>query len=196
MNIESHSFGTFVPPNAETLVIGTFPTHRRNRDFEFSYPNSSNSFWKIIEAIFPYTFINDKGNDAVDERKKIASINKFALTDMLSKAIREEDNSGDEQLIPIEQMDIFQILKDNPSIKRIILTSRSRKINAPGLFEKYILERKVQFFKSVSERIIIGSLEFENRNIKVFVPYSPSPRVIRRFGFESVKQMFQNSFQG
>lgn len=32
--IESHAFGTFNPPGAEAIIIGTFPTLEWNRKFE------------------------------------------------------------------------------------------------------------------------------------------------------------------
>jgi hypoxanthine-DNA glycosylase len=186
MNIENHSFGNYIPENAEILFIGTFPTHSRNRDFEFFYPNSNNIFWKIISQLLNHDFQYRLGDDAVNERKQIASKNRLAFTDMLAKAIREKDNSGDEQLIKIELTNVLAILKSCPTIHRIILTSRSGNINALKLFQEHLTKEA---------NIVKGVFEYQQRKIKVFVPYSPSPRVERQYGFNTIKDMYQKCFE-
>lgn len=145
MNIEHHAFGNFIPANAETLILGTFPTHRRNWEFEFFYPNRNNIFWRLIGELFNHTFQFNSGHEAVEERKCFITSHRIALSDMLAKAIREKDNSGDEQLIKVELMDVLTILRETPSINRIILTSRSGKINALQLFKQHLVENNLAF---------------------------------------------------
>jgi hypoxanthine-DNA glycosylase len=195
VNIEAHAFGSYIPPDAETLIIGTFPTHKRNWEFEFFYPNRNNVFWKIISNLFDYTFHYHSGLEAAEERKLIATSNKIALTDMLAKAIRERDNSGDEQLIKVELMDILAILKSTPSIRRIILTSRSGKINALQLFKQHLSENKLALYESKERNLISGYFEFDKRKVQVFVPYSPSPRVERQHGFDLISTMYRQCFK-
>lgn len=195
VNIEPHAFGNYVPVGAETLVIGTFPTHKRNWKFEFFYPNSSNIFWRLVGDLFNHTFIHNSGEEAVHERKAVAALYKFALTDMLAKAIRQKDNSGDDQLVKIELMDIFGIINQCPTIHRLILTSRSGKINALGLFEEYLKSKGISFYQGKIGNLIVGFFEFNQRRINVFVPYSPSPRVERQHGYELIKEMYQKCFE-
>jgi hypoxanthine-DNA glycosylase len=189
VEIEKHAFGSYIPLKAETLIIGTFPTHKRNWDFEFFYANRSNAFWRIIADLFDHTFTYLEGSDAVEERKAFVMKNKIAMTDMLAKAIREKSNSGDNQLKKIELMDIFSILNQCPLVQRIILTSRSGKINALNLFQQYLNEQNIPFFQRKVEKLVIGFFEFNQRKINVFVPYSPSPRVERQHGFNLIKEM-------
>lgn len=195
MIIETHAFGNYVPSGAETLIVGTFPTHERNREFDFYYPNKNNVFWRIIGDLFDYTFKHKKGADAAEERKVIASAEKIALTDMLAKAIRTKNNSGDNQLVKVEITDILSIIQQCPTIRRVILTSRSGKLNALNLFREYLKERNITFYKERMENIIVGFFEHEQKKVNVFVPYSPSPRVERQYGFELIRGMYQKCFE-
>lgn len=194
--IEPHAFGTFSHPEAEILIIGTFPTHKRNWAFEFFYPNSQNVFWEVIGSVFNYTFQNHKDESAVEERKAFAKLHKIALTDMLAKAIREKDSSGDDQLIPVELMDILSILKTNTSIHRLILTSRSGKNSALNLLRCHLIENKISFFESKNENMLYGRFDSFGKQYNVIVPYSPSPRVIRRFGTSVLKEMYIKALIG
>lgn len=133
--------------------------------------------------------------EAVEERQRVVTANKIALTDMLAKAIREKDNSGDEQLIKIKLTDVLSILKSTSSISRIILTSRSGKINALKLFKEHLSENKLSLIESKVGNLIRGYFEFDERKIEVFVPYSPSPRVERQHGFELISGMYQQCFE-
>ena len=187
---EPHAFGTFANKNAEVLIIGTFPSHARNRSFDFYYPNKNNAFWKIIETVYVYRFQNNVGSAAVDERKLFATERKIALTDMMAAAIREKNGSGDDQLSSTELTDINAILESCKAINRIVLTSRSGKINALLLFKKYLESNKIPFFYNDAESVGKGFFDFAGRKISVFVPYSPSPRVVRKFGLDAITDMY------
>jgi len=189
--IESHAFGTYAPPGAEILIIGTFPTHKRNREFEFFYPNKQNVFWEIVADIYNYNFQHPKDSKAVEERKAFAKQHKIALTDMLAQAIREKDKSGDDQLIPVELMDILAILKANKAVRRIVLTSRSGKNSALSLFKCHLINNRIAFFESEQDKIIFGHFESFGINYEVIVPYSPSPRVKRTYGIDYLIEMYR-----
>lgn len=191
--IESHAFGTYATPAAETLIIGTFPTHLRNREFEFFYPNKQNVLWKLLETIYQYKFQFNKGENAVIERKEFASKQKIALTDMLAKAIRSTGKSSDNELIPVEIMDILSILKTYPSIHQIILTSRAGKNSALSLFKCHLVLNNIPFVESEQNKLIIGQFQYSGKEYKVKVPYSPSPRVERQFGFEVLLEMYREA---
>ena len=190
---ESHAFGTFVTTNAEVLIVGTFPTHERNRAFNFFYPNKSNAFWQIMGTIYNYTFENNEGIEAENERKEFVAKRRIGLTDMLAKAIRKKKGSGDEQLAPIELTSILSILEEFPTIKRIVLTSRSGEINALSLFKQHLMTNKIPFFYTNDTKIGKGFFEYSENKINVFVPYSPSPRVLRRFGLAVLADMYKVS---
>lgn len=191
--IEPHAFGTYAPPGAEILIIGTFPTHKRNWAFEFFYPNPQNVFWEILGRVYGYSFQFSADKEAVDERKEFAKLHKIALTDMIAKAIRDEDASGDDQLIPVEIMDILCILKDNTAIRRIVLTSRSGKNGALSLFKCHLIANKIAFSSSELNNFIVGNFVRFNKKYEVIVPYSPSPRVKKRFGINLLIDMYRSA---
>lgn len=193
---EPHAFGTFVPPGAEILIIGTFPTHKRNWAFEFFYPNKLNLFWELLSNTYNYQFKFLKGENAVTERKAFAANHKIALTDMLAKAIRVNHGSSDNQLIPVELMNIMSILEANPSIRRIILTSRSGKNSALILFKSYLIANNIAFFESKRDQFIVGHFEMFKKTYEVLVPYSPSPQVYRSQGKEILTEMYKTALLG
>lgn len=194
--IEQHAFGTYSNPDAEILIIGTFPTHKRNWAFEFFYPNTQNVFWEVIGSVFNYTFQNHKDESAVEERKAFAKIHKIALTDMLAKAIRVKDSSSDVQLIPVELMDILSILEVNTSIDRLVLTSRTGNNSALNLLRCHLTAHNISFFESKKANMVLGHFDSFGKQYDVIVPYSPSPRVIRRFGVSLLTEMYKNALKG
>ena len=86
---------------------------------------------------------NFSGNEAVAERKEILVQLAVAVTDMGHKILRIEESSRDEKLIPVEYMDIFQILDENPGINKIIFTSSSGKVSASKWFSEYLKGKNI-----------------------------------------------------
>jgi len=131
--------GGFLPANAETLIIGTFPPTKRTQqeiDEYFFYSSPLNQFWNRIDNIF----INDKSYSPLkqtkhrnadlsklenNERIKTFCINKkLGFLDFFCKIERKKLNSvADEDLINneniIENNYLFNYLDNNSTIKRI-----------------------------------------------------------------------------
>lgn len=190
--IEVHPFETFVPSNAEFLIIGTFPTHRNNWKFNFFYSEKDNSFWNIIEKVFNHSFQHNEGLRAVEERKKLLDSKAIGITDMHQKCYRKNNYSTDENLFPIILKDIFLILDEHKSINRIILTSRTDVFGALGLFKTYFLQKglKLEQPKQLRNKLLEGSFIYEKRNIEILVPYSPSPRLIEK-GTTTIQELVE-----
>ncbi len=47
-NIERHPLQPFLPPNAQILVLGSFPPPKERWCMNFFYPNPQNDMWRII----------------------------------------------------------------------------------------------------------------------------------------------------
>ena len=194
--IESHPFETFVKPDTKFLVVGTFPTYKNNykSTFNYFYGGEKNSFWKIIEKVFNHPFKHDKGNKAIEERQQFLLEKKIGITDMHQKCYRKNNLSGDEFLFPIILQDIFALLNKNGSIDRLILTSRTEAIGALGLLKTYFLQKdlELQELERRTDNILEGSFIHKERNIDVFVPYSPSSRVFEtgKITFDDVVKMY------
>jgi G:T/U-mismatch repair DNA glycosylase len=180
--IEEHPFETFVPENAKFLIIGTFPTHSNNHRFNFFYSGKDNLFWSIIEQVFRHTFQHDTGNKAAEERKAFLKSEGIGITDMHEKCYRKNGYSTDENLFPIILKDIFAILDEHTSLKRIILTSRTEVFGALGLLKTYFLQKGLELEQPEkrTDKVLEGGFIYHERAIEVLVPYSPSPRLIEK----------------
>ena len=120
---EIHPWKWFAPKDSNILIVGTFPTARRNWSFDFFYPNKSNLFWAIMAKIGANELQHYSGLEAVEERKGILTSLNLAITDMGFEVVRQDNSSLDEKLNAVQYMDIFNILKENPSINKILFTS-------------------------------------------------------------------------
>ena len=51
-NIERHPLRPFLPPNAQLLMLGSFPPPKERWCMDFFYPNPQNDMWRIMGQIF------------------------------------------------------------------------------------------------------------------------------------------------
>jgi hypoxanthine-DNA glycosylase len=192
--LESHPFNHFIFQGATTLIVGTFPPIKENRDFKFYYPNNTgNRFWVIMGYIFNYKFQYWKGAAAVKERKHLFEKNHIALTDMIETCTRIKNNSSDKNLSEIKFRNVYRLLKKYPTIQKIILTSRtygdsnqihkkhlnkSRNNSALELFNEHLRDNKIiiQNLHKEDTGLIKGKFKLNNKIIKIFVPYTPVAR--------------------
>ncbi|MDR3275282.1 MAG: hypothetical protein LBS81_04870 [Endomicrobium sp.] len=209
---EIHPFAHFVPQGATILVVGTFPPVVQSRDFKFYYPNNTgNRFWAIIEYVFNYKFQNWKGDAAVEERKSLLKKKHIAITDMIEKCMRTENNSSDKNLAEIEFRNIYKLLKDYYTIQKIILTSRtygdseqihkkhlskSRNNSALELLNEHLREHGIiiRNLHKGENGLIKGEFKLAtNRIIKIFVPYTP---VTKWYNIQRnrINDMYRESF--
>jgi G:T/U-mismatch repair DNA glycosylase len=180
--IEDHPFGNYIPQGSKYLIVGTFPTHRRNFAFDFFYSGGDNVLWGMLGKVFGYSFEHAKGEEAVAERKQFLEKKGIGMTDMLEKCYRKNNFSTDENLFPIKLMNIFSLLDKHETINRLILTSRGDVIGALGLLKTYFLQNNLILDepKKRSDRIVEGNFAHRGREIDILVPYSPSPRVTEK----------------
>jgi G:T/U-mismatch repair DNA glycosylase len=190
--IEFHPWKWFVPDKSKTLVIGTFPTAKRNWKYNFFYPNTSNLFWRVMAEVADTKLQHFLGEESVIERKKILEKIFVAVTDMGNKVIRNEDSSLDEKLIPLEYMNIFKILEENPGINKILLTSSSGKVNASKWFSQFLISKNVIHKIPKGKKPIKSEISFKGKTISLVVAYSTSPRAANRISFEKLVEMYKN----
>lgn len=171
----------YIPDNADKLILGTFPTKKDNRDFEFFYPNKNNKFWKVLARIADRKLTDFENNDAgkllaIKERKQILDKLKLAITDIGARVLRQNNSSLDSNLFPIEFTDVFSIIKDHPKIKTIILTSSSNGNSVLSWFSLYcsINNIKLQVDKKKKSFPITTEIKVDNKTIKIVIVYSTS----------------------
>ena len=47
-----HPFGSFVPPKAKYLLLGSFTGKIEDRSYDWFYTNKRNQFWRILRAVY------------------------------------------------------------------------------------------------------------------------------------------------
>ena len=154
--IETHPFGSFVPPDAKFLMLGSFTTKeafddQKKEAYTWFYANGGrNQFWPILEEVYEV-----KLQTRADMQQLFTGL-KMALAEVIYQCERRMNSNLDINLINIVYAidDITQILEQNRIIK-IFFTSR------------YVETKFRQIFKNVIN--IHPTIEL------VILP-SPSPR--------------------
>lgn len=170
----------YIPAEADKIILGTFPTYKKNRQFEFFYPNLSNRFWNVLSSIAGITLSGfEKGDEwkrkAVEERHRILDKLNLAITDIGAKVYRQGNSSLDSMLFPIEFSDIFQILDNHPTINTIILTSSSSGNSVLSWFSTYCGINGVNLeFEDKKKIPRETEIVVSDRRVKVKIVYSPS----------------------
>jgi G:T/U-mismatch repair DNA glycosylase len=135
---ESHPWPPFIPPGANKLILGTFPTAVRNRKgCEFYYPNPNNDFWKVIFKVAGRELKDFIDHDPVIIRKQVLTELKLGIADMGKRILRHRDSSSDGSIFPIQFTDVFLLLEQQPDIQKVIITSSSGTNNVLSWFEHY-----------------------------------------------------------
>jgi hypoxanthine-DNA glycosylase len=123
MHIELHPFKPFVPKNATTLILGSFPGKEHTQGNTSSecwfYGAKRNRFWDIISQVYETTI------ESKLEKQQLFTKQGIAITDILLKIQRKNDSNLDDNLEIIEFNDlaIKEILTSN-KISSIFFTSR------------------------------------------------------------------------
>jgi G:T/U-mismatch repair DNA glycosylase len=178
-SIESHPFGLlYIPDNAATLFVGSFPTTKKNHAMDFFYPNPTNRFWELLNRLYsngnPALLKPTKENKKLNpnfnfrkEREFFCNKHHIGLTVIISRAFRMDDSSDDEQLYVAEYNDIFEILKSHQKINKILLTGKGGS-SVHYHFYQYLVMNKIKFTYDLIDEIFISKLLVKNRKIKVY----------------------------
>jgi len=168
-------FETYVPENADKLILGTFPTKENLRKYKFFYPNTSNKFWRILSGLIGHQLAFFEGDEAVAERHKILEKLHLAISDMGHIVYRQNESSLDANIFPYEFTNIFQIIDDHPAIKTIIITSSSKGSSVLSWFAAYCQLNQVIIEKPQGALVPWEThIKFNNKTVKVIVVYSTS----------------------
>ena len=109
-----YSFPPVVDSASEILVLGTMPGPESLRTGQY-YTSAHNSFWKIIAHVFN----NGKSFTNYDEKLACLREHHIALWDVYQSCNRV--GASDSSITNMVPNDIEGLLKDYPSIKKIIL---------------------------------------------------------------------------
>lgn len=155
--VENHPLKPFVLPNAQVLMLGSFPPKQIRWCMDFYYPNLQNDMWRIFGQIFFENkdfFLNDEKK--FDKNRIITFLTKkgIALSDTAHSVRRLKDNASDKFLEVVEPQDINALLQQMPQCRAIVTTGQKATETLSALFS--------------SEIPIIGSsteVEYQGRKI-------------------------------
>jgi len=170
----------FIPTKASKLIIGTFPTAKSNRSFEFFYPNKENPFWVVLAKIAKINLVPHDKKEAVSNRKEILTKLNLGITDMGYKVLRHNNSSLDNNIFPVEFMNIFEILDMNPTIKKLILTSSTGENSVEGWFKCYCNLNGVYYKKQRGSNPKQGIIKHKERLIEIVIVHSTSKSARRK----------------
>jgi G:T/U-mismatch repair DNA glycosylase len=141
---ERHPDWYYPVPGMRALILGTFPPHKTKRHYEFYYPNSQNRFWKVMAEIAKTKLSQNKGPQAVKERKRLMRRLKVGVQNIGKTILRDDKSSADKDIEITEFQDILGIINANDSLQAILLTGYSDKTSTYGEFVKYLAEKKIR----------------------------------------------------
>ena len=134
-DIERHPLQPFLPPDAQILMLGSFPPPKERWCMDFFYPNPQNDMWRIIGLAFfgdkthfegPSDEVpSTKGGKSVFNREEIVAFCEakgIAIFDTAQAVIRLQGNAADEHLEIVEQTDIAALLLQIPSCHNLCCT--------------------------------------------------------------------------
>jgi G:T/U-mismatch repair DNA glycosylase len=189
---EDHPDWYYPVEGMRTLILGTFPPHINKRKYEFYYPNSQNRFWRVMAEIAKTKLSQNKGPQAVEERKRLMAQLKVGVQNMGKTILRDGKSSADQDIEITEFQDIRGIINKNDSLQAILLTGYSGKTSTYGEFVKYLTKNQVEH--SQPEKVRAGSeftAQFE-RPITCFIGNSTSTRA-GRVSYESLLKQFKSA---
>lgn len=120
--IEIHPFEPFVPENASSLIIGSFPgieqvLNKHNLE-EWFYSAADNLFWTILSKAFEIEL------KTRTQKENFLTARGIAITDIFKKVRRKEKSNLDKFLTDLEYHKEIRSIIKRFGIKKLFFTSK------------------------------------------------------------------------
>ncbi len=190
---EDHPDWYYPVQGMRALILGTFPPHIRKRHYEFYYPNSQNRFWKVMAEIANTKLSQNKGQQAVEERKRLMTQLKVGVQNIGKTILRDGVSSADNDIQITEFQDIRGIINENDSLQAILLTGYSGKKSTYGEFVKYLKENQVRHSQPEEVRAGYEFTAHFKRPITCIIGNSTSMAAAGGVSFGSLLKQFKSA---
>jgi len=162
---EKHPLEPFLPPNAQLLMLGSFPPQKKRWSMDFYYPNFNNDMWRIMGMVFygDKNYFLSENNKAFCRETIIQFLTekRIALFDTATVIRRLSDNASDKFLEIVEPTNLQALLDRIPDCKTIVTTGQKAtdilmeqfQINEPkiGEFTEFTCHnRQMRFYRMPS----------------------------------------------
>lgn len=125
---ERHPYGEFIPKNADSMIIGSFPIGKfsnpkrrheiKDHELDFFFGGEKNLLWKFLGNVFSMP-VKTPG-----QVKKLLRIHKLGIGDVIRSCKRKKGGASDTDLYDIEWNDeLIEVIRQN-KIKTLYFTSK------------------------------------------------------------------------
>ncbi len=154
--LETHPYGSFVPPKAKFLLLGSF-TGKPEEGYDWFYTTKRNQLWPIVEKVYGLKL------DTKKSKQQLFSKLKLAITDIIYQCERQKGTNLDTNLINI----VYNI----PAIKEILKKNKIEKI----YFSSRYVEKK---FKNLFKFVTIDLVTLPSPSSR-YAAMSKSEKIVR-----------------
>ena len=180
-------------PEMNTLILGSFPPHKNQWDYDFYYPNAQNRFWNILADIdgFKLKYFKGLKPEAVEERHQIMKNLKCGVQNIGKTIEREGESALDTKIKITEYQDIISLVQAHSELIQILLPGYSAPYSTAKGFVKYLRENNVPIIGKVIYKC--GEhfqIMVSDRMIDCYIIYSTSTAVRKKY--EVVKLKFES----
>jgi len=151
--VETHPHVAFCPPDAITLIVGSFPCFNGVDYGDWFYSGSGrNEFWRLLSDAFGLP----AGN--LEQKKNLAVKHKIALSDVAYRIMRTKNNCSDSNLLILEynKAGIESCLL--PSVSKVFFTGRFVERKFQKMFPELVISSEVLLSPSPAANRYVGSL--------------------------------------
>jgi hypoxanthine-DNA glycosylase len=127
--VDHTSIPPFINKDANTLILGSLPSVA-SRKYGFFYAHPQNRFFKILAYVF-----NEEEPKSIEHRKEFLLKHNIALYDVIFAC--DIYGSSDATIENVEPINLKELLKEYPNIKKIFTTGKKAK----ELYDKYLLSQ-------------------------------------------------------
>lgn len=126
-HVDHKSIPHFINKDSKILILGSLPSVA-SRDKGFFYAHPQNRFFKILAYVF-----NEEEPKSIENRKEFLLKHNIALYDVIFSC--DIYGSSDATIENVEPINLKELLKEYPKIKKIFTTGKKAK----ELYDKYLL---------------------------------------------------------
>ena len=125
-HVTHESIPPFINKESKVLILGSLPSVA-SRKYGFFYAHPQNRFFKVLAKVF-----NEEEPKSIKDRKAFLNRHNVALYDVIYEC--DIYGSSDSSIKNVAPIDLKNILKEYPNIKRIYTTGKKAK----DLYDKYL----------------------------------------------------------
>lgn len=195
---ETHPYPPVFDNNTKILIIGTAPPMRFTQklklnpdDVNFFYGSRDNYFWDLIGDTFGIKFLRQNSDVAIKQREEFLKMHNIGLADIVLEFSRNDNDASDNNLNVKNFQNIYEILLQNPLIKKVYFTGYSGPNSAEGLTSRHLGEHKVFNSLISKEPPKHKSFMINKHVIESYSLFSPSPRVMVTKKYEDLLSQYK-----